>query len=48
MAKYELTDQVVNNIRALIVKSPITWEAAPAVQEALQALSKPIEEAPPK
>ena len=41
---YELSDQVVANARALIVKAPITFEQAAAVQEVLVALSKPVEE----
>jgi hypothetical protein len=45
MARYELSDQVVNNIRALVVKAPITYEnGAQAVNEVLIALSKPLPE----
>lgn len=44
MSKYELPDHVVVNAKQLIVKSPITFEQAPIVQEIIIALSNPVKE----
>lgn len=42
MAKYELTDQQVQNLKALIMDANIKGAAAPAIVELLRVLDNPV------